>query len=279
MKASDAFPTLTGGGLRPPARRFWGAWIGGSTVVVAAAVFFCEMHLTAVPIEQTLTTAAVMILCCFIMYTSLYDTGRQTASGESAYRELVSTYGRLREQICGGGRAEELESYCTAYVTEELTAVRGREVAAVGLGIETVDRYIQGELQKEEYSALSRPQRRAIRRAARLRPLTLSAAILLYGGKGGRRDRFSTHGEQVKRTLGALIPTVAGSLITVAVALEGIPMTPAAVVAACLRLFTVIWTGVRGYASGVTAVEEEDKTVLECKISLLRAFGACGLSA
>ena len=56
-------------------------------------------------------------------------------------------------------------------------------------------------------------------------------------------------------------------------------MTPAAVVAACLRLFTVIWTGVRGYAAGAPAVEEEDKTVLECKISLLRAFGASGLSA
>lgn len=261
--------------LRAPNRRYIGLWVGAATVVVAALALFCEMHLTAAPIEQTVMTAAVMILCCFIMYTSLFDAGHQRACTSESYREKAQTYTRVREEACEGSGTGELEAFCTRLIEEELRQARERVLGAAGEDLDTFERWQSGALTGKAFSALARRKRRAMHRAARLKPLRLSATALLSAAPSRHRQGLmSVQARRVRKTLTAQIPTVLGSLITVAVTFEGIGMTPAATVAALLRLFTVVWTGVRGYSAGSYAVCEDDCAALDGKTTLLRTYCA-----
>ena len=259
------------GALRQPTRRYAGIWVGAVTVCVAASVLFCELHFTAAPVEQTVMTAAVMILSCFMMYTSLFEAGHERACEGELYRKRAAAYEEARERV--EARGEGLDAFCTHYAEEELRRVRGRVLFSAGVDTVIFDAYLDGTLARTELRALPRQKRRALRRASRLSPLDICAARLLSAdGHTPRGGLVSPARRRVRRTLCALRPTVVGSLVTVAVSPEGIPMTPEAIAAALLRLFTVVWTGVRGYSAGALAVREDDCASLEGKTNLLLAY-------
>ncbi len=255
----------------PTSRRYAGIWVGVATVMVATATLFCETHLTAVPIEQTLMTAAVVILSCFIMYTSLFDAGHEHAEDGEDYRAVLTAYHAARD--AARPHLRDLEDFCRAWSEEELSESRRHLLDEVGLDISYFVRYRDDTIPKEEWRCLPRIKRRALVRAAKLKPITLHATMLLSGGRGARRaPMLSTRPARIKRAATALVPTVIGSLITVAVTLESMEMTPAAIISGILRIFTIVWCGVRGYSTGVRAVSEDDTLVLESKMALLTVF-------
>ena len=97
--------------------------------------------------------------------------------------------------------------------------------------------------------------------------------MLLTRSGGERRGlTLTASGTRVRRALRALVPMVFGSFVTVAVSLEGQTLTLPLVIAGLLRIFTLVWTGVRGYAAGVSSVTAEESTVLETKITLLDLY-------
>ncbi len=257
--------------VKPTGRRYLGVWVGVITVAVATATLFCEAHLTAVPIEQTLMTAAVVILSCFIMYTSLFDAGHEKAEGSESYEKIRNAYYDARDSARPQMRA--LEHFCRTWCEQELEETRRGILERVGLDDEMYLRYRDGGIARDEWRGLSRMKRRALRQTARLKPLRLHAALLLSGGRSARRaPMLSARPAKIRRTLTALVPTIIGSLITVAVTLESMAMTPAAIISGILRIFTITWCGVRGFTAGVHAVTEDDTTVLESKTALLSAF-------
>ncbi len=260
-------------GLQPRQsnRRYAGVWVGVTTVAVAAATLFCEARLTAAPIDQTVMTAAIMILSCFIMYTSLFDTGHQKAEQNEMYRKIEEAYRVARD--AAQPHLARLEEFCSQYVKEELDIARRQILERAGLGVEALAAWRCDKMDPSVYRNMSRAKRRALKRAARLKPIRLRAAMLLSGDRRAHRaPALSSASARVRRTVTALLPTIVGSLITVAVTLEGVALTPAAVISGILRIFTIVWCGVRGYTAGVCAVKEDDGAVLSCKIAYLTAF-------
>ncbi len=259
----------------PTSRRYLGIWVGIATILVASATLFCETHLTAVPIEQTIMTAAVVILSCFIMYTSLFDAGHEKAEEGDDYRATLKTYQAARDAARPYMRS--LEAFCRIWSERELAETRRRLVEEVGLAYADFIRYRDRTISREEWQRMTRNKRRALKRAMRMKPIRLHAAMLMSGGRGARRSpMLSTRPARIKRTAMALIPTIIGSIITVAITLESMEMTPAAIISGILRIFTIVWCGVRGYATGCRAVTEDDTAVLESKTALLTSFGVHG---
>lgn len=258
---------------RVPSRRNSAFLVGILTVAVAAAVFFCELHLSAAPTEQTAITALVMLLCCFVMYSSLYDAGHAHAAEREEYRKIIDDYESLRERVRALGRPSSLERFCSRYVEEELYESRSRLLLYAGVDMELFLAWQGTEMSGSEFDALPKEKKKALRAAGRLKPLKLSAFRLLSGTVGARRKLLlSTRPRRIWRTTAALIPTMMGCLITVGVSVEGVTMTPALLALGLLRIFAIVWTGVRGYAAGVSAVSEDDSTALGHKITLLRAY-------
>jgi hypothetical protein len=231
------------------------------------------MHVTAAPLEQTAITAAVMILCCFVMYTSMFDMGHQKALQSPAYQKTYEGYMDARNRVREVGELDTLDAFCNRYVCEELATARGRLLTSYGLTLSLWERWQKGTLSQEEKTSLTLKERRALRRATHLQPLKLTSCMLLHEGVGERREVLLNLGvARAKRIFFALFPTIIGSLVTVAMTVEGTIMTPAAIVAGALRLFTVIWTGVRGYSAGAYATLEDDSGVLEVKTTLLLSY-------
>lgn len=263
-----------GGGLRlrPETRRNMGIWVGVLTVMVVAAALFCEMHLTAAPIEQTAMTATVLLSACFVMYTSLFDAGRQKGFSAEAYRTLLGRYEGVRDRAREGA-AKTLEAFCMAYVAEELKRSRRRTLLAAGETEEALEQYMAGREEKSAFRARPRACRRALRRAACMKPLRLHAPMLLSARAGERRTLIlTTVPARTTRLIKALLPTIVGSFVTVAVTLEGYALTLPTVIAGLLRILTLILTGARGYAAGENSVLAEESTVLETKATLLELY-------
>ncbi len=255
----------------PPARRYVGVWVGIITVLVVSATLFFETRLTAAPADQTVMTASLMMLSCFVMYTSLFDTGRQKATETDTYKTVWNTYRTARDQA--HSRLGELEQFCAAYAGEELKRAQSECLSRAGLTPTDFTLWQSGNMPPDAFRALKRQKKRALKRTAKLKPLRLHATMLLTNNRHPRRTpTLSARPAYVKRTLTALIPTFVGSLVTVAVTLEGAALTPAAIVAGILRIFTIVWCGVRGFTAGTYAVTEDDTTVLETKTAYLTAF-------
>ncbi len=264
-------PLLPDFRIHPPSRRYLGFWVGVATLAVAAATLFCEAHLTAVPVEQTIMTAAVMILSCFIMYTSLFDAGHQKGEENEEYTRVQNAYRSARD--AARPHLRSLEAFCNAWTERELADFRKRILEHAGLTSADFVRYRDHTITRHELHSLPREKRRTLRRAQRLKPIRLHASMLLNEGDGGRRSpMLSAKGIRARRTAVALIPTVIGSLITVAVTLESMDLSAATIISGVLRIFTIVWCGVRGYSAGLRAVAEDDCTVLESKAALLTAF-------
>lgn len=259
--------------LRAPSKKHAGFWVGGMTVLVAAACFFCELHLSAAPVEQTVMTACVMLLCCFVMYSSLYDAGHARAAEAPDYREVSDRYEALRERVREMGDPVGIERFCSRYVSEELIEARTRLLLYAGVPYDTFRAWQDGELGQKDIKTLPHHKRKAMVRAAALRPLRLTAALLLNEGNQGRRQLLvSVKGLRRRRTAIAMGPTLVGCLMTVGVSVEGVTLTLALVALGLLRLFSIVWTGVRGYSAGYCAVSEDDTVALEGKITLLGAY-------
>ncbi len=250
-------------------RRLSGIWVGILTVLVAACVFFCELKLTTQRVEQTVLVASVMLLCCFIMYTSLFDAGCQAVKETPAYQALLKTYEEEREVVRTAGCLEGIEVFCTRYTKRELQEARSRLLVSNGLGMDTFSRYQCGEV----IEGLTRKQKFALKQADAMKPLKISAAMLLTGNTKERRRLLIAPGEgRAARVMMALGPTMVGCLMTVNISLEGADLSSGAIALGLLRLFTIFWTGVRGYTRGCVSTEEEDMTALENKAALLREY-------
>jgi len=260
--------------LRAPTRRTGGFWVGLLTVPVAACVFFAEWHLSAAPVEQTAVTAAVMVLCCFVMYSSLYDAGRQAGMDTELYRRRVTAYEAVREPVRLSGNPAALDEFCTRYAAGELEETRSRILIAAGLTVQDFLRWQNGDLPAEQQKKLTFSARRILKRARRVRPLKLSAALLLNTATGSSRGHpmLSVRPRKVRRSAVILVPTFAGCLLTVSISAQSVGLTPALLIAGLLRIFTIIWTGVRGYSVGCTTVREDECAALDAKTTLLSAY-------
>ncbi len=259
--------------LKMPQRRYSGFWVGTLTVLVAAMVFFCELHLSAAPIEQTFVTGAVMLLCCFVMYTSLYDAGVQRAKEAPAFLDLNQSWEAVRETVRKRGDLRGLDRFATAYAEEELYEARSRYLLTFGLDMNQYQLWTMGKLPVTDLGEGASLKQKALKKAFSMKPMKLSAGALLDGGHGERRQLLLSSKEgRTKRLLFALGPTLVGCFMTVSVSLEGMELTLGAIALGLFRLFTIFWTGMRGYSAGAWSIEEEEKTVLSSRMTLLSAY-------
>lgn len=259
--------------LRPPKRRYAGMFVGGITLIGATAAFFCDMRLSAAPVEQTLVTALVVVLCCFVMYISLFDAGRQKAMLSETYEKAEHAYRESREKARTGQAGGSLDRWCRDYRDRELRDARERLLGCVGVSYGDFTAYLDGTMPKRDFRALPRVKRRALKGALRAKPVPVTAHLLLSSlGTAKKQIVLSVYPDRARRTVTALIPTVCGSLITVAVTLTGNDLSAATVIMGLLRLVALAFTGLRGYSAGQYGVIEDECAVLESKRILLETY-------
>lgn len=267
---------MTGGDLRGLGelriKRGAGIVIGALTFLVSIMIFFTEPSLSAKPVEHVTVQMSVTMFCIFMMYTSMSDAGCRAGEERPEYAEARDEWTGLADRVRRSGYLSELAGFCRRLAIEEREEARADRLAAVGLSLSDFAAIVSDPAR---YRALPRRTRRVIRRVGAVRLLKLPPDRLLSSaGKSRRRIAPVSPGAQRTRsTVFAMVPSVAGTFLTVSVAFtmaDG--LTASAVISAAFRLLALLWMGFRGYGMGYRSVVRDGVSACKTRSALLLRF-------
>lgn len=267
---------MTGGDLHGIGEIRWkrgaGIVIGALTFLVSILVFFTEPSLSAKPVEHITVQMSVTMFCIFLMYTSMSDAGCRAGEECGEYVSARDEWIALADRVRRSERLAELSGFCRRLAVEERDEAQRDRLAAVGLSLRDF-REITSD--PARFRTLPRPTRRAVLRARSVRLLSLPPDRLLSAsGRGRRRIAPVSPGVfRARSTVFAMIPSLAGTFLTVSVAFTAADgLTASAAISAAFRLLALLWTGFRGYGMGYRSVVRDGVSACKTRSALLLRF-------
>ena len=233
-------------------------------LVVAALVSFTDVGFGGFGSSEFTTTLAVMLIASYVIYFSLEDAGERLGEDSEEYKNALLSYKKAVGLVLPSS-VGALREYCFDYKKEELKYRRESYLAENGITPE--------EYEKRSLAPKGR-EARVMKRAARMKPMRLSVAILL-SGEGARRERELESPEREKRlgTLLRLLPSTVSTLFTVSVMLTAKDgLTASVVIESILKLSALPIIGYKGYRAGYEYARWRRSSFLEAKRRLLEGF-------
>lgn len=264
------------GGIRPSLRDTVGVLLSAVTIAVAALCFFTDLTFSVGTAANFSVTLLILLFCSYSMYFSMADTGVRQGERDAGYLRARTRYEELRARVLSeDGNA--LERFCTACVERELAAARHFVLMRAGITEKEYEQTYRG-MDRRARRALPRAKRRMLRRLERLRPIRLTPQLLLAdtdGGEGRALIAPSPGVRRLRRSLLFVLPAALLAVFTASVACT-VLLTPTAanVTAAVMRLFTLLWNGVRGYRMGYGSMTREGVRYYDSRSDLLGRFEA-----
>jgi len=211
----------------------------------------------------------------YVTFCAMADTARRDTRGKAAYTEAVERCRRRAEEAKPFRRL--MPGYLASYTAGELRERQRTCLETAGLSYDDYrDRLSHMTMRRLKALGLTRAQRRAVLRAARLRPLRCGGDVLLpTDAPHHRREILLSPGRQLaRRYTAALLPTTVFSLFSAQIifAVQSQCDLRTVFVQCLLRIGLLSWTALRGYAVGERTVLCDSVTYLEEKADLLEAF-------
>jgi hypothetical protein len=248
-----------------------GILVASLTALVAILVTFTDISVKGFTLERIGGTAAVMALSTYVIYFSAEEAGERLCEEGDEYALARLKYDEARLLITGD-MIERLRLYLREYAKRELDARRESILISVGISPKEMEKVNKG-LQIEGVTN-TRVAKRAIKRAAALRLVSLTPSSLLSRGapRGSSElsspERFKLIGMAIR-----LIPAVFSILLTASVILTAKDgLGTAEIIEGILKLSTLPIAAVRGYSAGYLFVRERTIPWLETKTRIIRAF-------
>lgn len=265
-------------GWSPPAGRQKEGMLSGigifaacATAAVASLLFFTEVHLQVESVFECSLSFFLLFFAACVMYFSLWDVGAQKGGEAEDAKRAREEFLRLADTVEDGEREERLEGFLEEVAQREADRRRRRILRRAGVGEAEWER-----ARSEGISpSLPPPQKRALRRAMRVRPPHLSAGTVLSrtGGRSGRLMPPSPTGTRAARALLALVPAALTACFSVGVAFEWLSSPDMDTLLLCLcKLFTLLYNGVKGYRGGYRHKTRDEAEYDACRARLLRSF-------
>ncbi len=232
-----------------------------ATVLVFSALFFTDISVSAAATLDFGLDFALLYFSSYVMYFSLFETGRERAESIDGYKALKEKRSLLFRRYRTEGSGESLSLFCKRLSERETAERRAALLSSLFIGEQEYE-----ALLKKEKSALKRSERRVLRKMKRARAVRISPHLLLAEQeKGGERIPFRHSPEALRRErfLRFLLPTALTALFSVSVACRVIENpSPDIIVGYLLKLFTLFFNGVKGFRSGYAHVTEEKTAYL-----------------
>lgn len=274
---------LEGEFSQPKARRskallnYAGIFIGVFLVFVVVVVMTTDIHIVSFSdIAGLGLTFFVLVFCAYSMFICCADSGRRSGESTEIYTKALERFNEIRGRIITGGLQGVVKDFCCSYIESELES--SRKAVLMGSGV-TYDEYMgkyltmsKRAIRKEK--TLSRAQRHAIVAATSIKPLKLTAVMLLGSGSDRvhRRSPISVSPARHRREgfIRKLFQSAFTSLLTGSIVLEAtaaFSRSDFAVV--CLKLLTVVTNGFTGYKFGYENVTVDAVSYLNDRSDLL----------
>ena len=235
------------------------------TLVISALVIFTDVGIVSADFEALTSTLLLMLIASYVMYFSMESAGEKLGMESDEYKEALKIYKSAVSAI-SPKTMPKMREFCKEYSKEEAKYRQEIFLLRHGLTPKSPEEYRCGK----EFSPR---ERRAIRRAERIRPAKLTPADLL--SIGDARSEELANPERMRSTAMMLkmLPTALCTLFTASVVLGTKESLDApAVIEGLLKLSTLAIIGLRGYTAGYFFAKGRLLGWLETKTKLVLAF-------
>ena len=252
-----------------------GIIIAAMTLFCAAAVFFMDISLASFVTVNFSLSFVILLFCAYTIYFSLADTGMRLALSDKAYVKAKEDYEEIKSELRKSGKLEHLGEFCHEYIKNELVSAKKELLLSSGISYSEFCEKYSGKDKNALPSELGKKTKKAILSADRIKPLHLTPDMLLsVGHNSGERRALRKNPERTRfiSALRALVPTTVTSFFAVSIVCSVIKEPSSAVFIECLiKLFTLIWTGSKGFLMGYNNISADTTAYLcDCTDILTR---------
>lgn len=256
-----------------------GIFVGVFLVFVVIVVFTTDIQLSSFADWTKLGLAFfVLLFCSYSMYINFSDTGMRAGKESETYKKTLGEYDTIKKQIISDKQQGRLLEFCRHFIVEELQSTRHSIITDVGLDFKVYQEKYVGMSKKalKGIAELTEPQRKAIIKANRVKPIRLTPEMIFKRGRGaGRRVPLGTNPTAKKGTAFAVkfvkisVTTLLTSIIVLDVVINP---TWATFAACCLKLMPVILNGFTGYKMGYENIVYDTVNYMSDQIDLIHQF-------
>ena len=243
------------------------------TVIV---VMTTDIHLVTISSLTDLGLEFLILLfCSYGMYICCMDGGIKNGYATDSYNITVKRFDELKSRI-DNSLLYKMNEFCAHYISEELKQMRMQQLSIACIPYETyLDKYAKlGRKEIKELTELTSLQKKAVRKANRIRPIKLTPEMILtQGNKHHTRSALSADPGTMKN-ISFTVKFFKMSFISVCMPLIALDVItePSWVVFAevCLKLFTVILNGFDGHYDGYNNITVHTVNYVNCQCGLMQ---------
>lgn len=254
-----------------------GLMIGAMMVLVAIIFLTTEVHIGSfVDVVKMGLTTLMLLWCTYFTYVACSDSGTRAGLVSDTYINATAAYKAAKDGFTALGYQTRLPEFCRSYVATELEEARRNILMDVDITYEEyLARYIHRPwrdiLRGRE---LSRRQAWAIIRTNNIRPIHLTATMILPCGHAGHsRNPLGVSPEKRKRYQFAwkLFTSALTSVFAAALIVDAI-MNPSwgMFVTVVIKVSMIILNGYFGYKFGFENVVIDTVHYMEGQQDLIR---------
>ena len=244
---------------------------GAGTLLLFSALFFTNISFTVQSTFSFTLTFLLLFISSYMMYLSLFETGKNQGEREITYQTLFRKREALFLKVRKEVEQEELSAFCKAFSERE---TRERKEALLRAHFLTAEE--AACLLETETRSLSREKRVAKRALKRHKAIILSPRALLAEQPQRHTSAPLSHSPGQKlffRTLSFLLPLLLFTTLSVSVACQVI-LNPGAdtVVSYFLKLFTLLSSGLKGFRTGFHHITKDKYGYMLEQCTILEEF-------
>lgn len=236
------------------------------TLTVAALLTFADVAICDIGGQQFTLSLAIMLICSYLMYFSLEDSGEREGEKTAEYTAALERYERVKCKITPD-MIDSLRDFCLDYSRNEQEYRRNSYLAENGFSLSDYQRFLSGE-------KIGRRARSVMHRARRIKAVKLTPTMLLSGRISARKSELIGPGrDKLLSSLTSLLPTTVCTFFTVSVILTAKDgLTASTVMEGILKLCALPVVGFRGSVDGYNFAKESRACWIETKARLLERF-------
>lgn len=250
---------------------YLGVFAAAATVIIFSALFFTDVSFSAAGTVSFSLSFLLLFISSYMMYASLFETGRTLAEREEGYKALFARRAALFKKFYAEGAQESLSLFCKRISREETKREREHLLHMHFATEEEIAAW-----QKAPREELGYKERRALRALSRQKAVSVTPrALLAEHPTATRHSPLSSSPERLRarRTCIFLLPLALFTLLSVSIACNVIANpSPDAIVGYLLKLFTLFQSGIKGFRSGTQHVTEDKCGYMREQCELLEEY-------
>ena len=246
---------------------YLGILAAAATVVIFSALFFSDISFSLAGTVNISLAFLLLFVSSYIMYVSLFETGKIQAEKEEEYLALSERRAKLFSHLHAQGDPDRLTKFCQRISEKETAEERARL-----LHLHFTTEAEVAAWRSLPKGTLKHAQKRVLRALAKQKAISVTPRMLLAERPSAHRHApLSASPERCRRrrTASFLLPLALFTALSVSLVCEVMTDPSAdAVVGYLLKLFTLLQSGIKGFRAGYQHVllDKSDYMREQCEL-------------